>query len=50
MTTSDSNRVLRGGSWDSDAIYCRSAILGIFDPSVVFQVLGFRPILRRKKR
>ena len=37
-----SRRVLRGGSWWSDPVYCRSALRRIFDPSDRYDDLGFR--------
>ena len=39
---SGSNRVVRGGSWDYAASYCRSAIRGSNVPSIRYYGLGFR--------
>lgn len=43
--TSGSHRVLRGGSWDSDAGYCRSANRDGGAPSFRGSSVGFRPLL-----
>ncbi len=43
--SSGSNRVLRGGSWDGNADYCRVAIRGISTPDGGVSV-GFRPVRR----
>jgi formylglycine-generating enzyme required for sulfatase activity len=37
------NRVVRGGSWLSDARYCRAAFRSRFAPDVRLNYLGFRP-------
>ena len=42
-----SNRVLRGGSWGSDARYCRVANRSGFRPEVTGSSLGFRVCLAR---
>jgi hypothetical protein len=39
---SGSSRVLRGGSWDNDARYCRVSYRGDYDPSSTGNYLGFR--------
>ena len=39
---SGDNRVIRGGSWNCDARYCRSAIRGGYGPGFRFYNLGFR--------
>jgi formylglycine-generating enzyme required for sulfatase activity len=39
---SDSNRVVRGGSWNLDASYCRSARRGRYGPGNRFSYVGFR--------
>jgi formylglycine-generating enzyme required for sulfatase activity len=39
---SDAIRLLRGGSWDSNPRYCRSACRGIFPPDGRGNSLGFR--------
>jgi formylglycine-generating enzyme required for sulfatase activity/predicted phosphodiesterase/energy-coupling factor transporter ATP-binding protein EcfA2 len=39
-----SNRVIRGGSWDAPAEYCRSAYRGSFTPVYRFNFVGFRPV------
>ncbi|MDN4753876.1 SUMF1/EgtB/PvdO family nonheme iron enzyme [Porphyromonadaceae bacterium W3.11] len=41
---SGSNRVLRGGSWDSDADYCRSADRSRWYPDGRYRDLGFRVV------
>ncbi|MEI6392083.1 MAG: SUMF1/EgtB/PvdO family nonheme iron enzyme, partial [Verrucomicrobiota bacterium] len=43
--TSGSNRLLRGGSWDGRANYCRAADRGDVDPSLSGDFVGFRPVL-----
>jgi formylglycine-generating enzyme required for sulfatase activity len=43
--SSGSFRVKRGGSWVHDAIYCRSACVSLFEPTIRVGVLGFRPVL-----
>lgn len=40
-----SYRVVRGGSWYSNAKYCRSSCRGISSPSYRFSILGFRLVL-----
>jgi formylglycine-generating enzyme required for sulfatase activity len=42
------SRVIRGGSWYSDAGWCRSAFRNRYDPGIRFNYLGFR--LVRLKR
>jgi len=39
---SGSARVIRGGSWDGDAVDCRSAYRGGGEPSTRYNYLGFR--------
>jgi len=39
-----SDRVIRGGSWDDDAGYCRAAFRDWSDPSGAFLDLGFRVV------
>ena len=39
----DSSRVLRGGSWDSDGRYARSAYRGSYSPGFRDSDIGFRP-------
>ena len=41
---SGSNRVLRGGSWSSNAEFCRSAGRNDFTPDFRNDDLGFRPV------
>ena len=36
------NRVVRGGSWDADPVFCRSAYRIWFDPGNDYDLLGFR--------
>jgi len=38
----DASRVIRGGGWDDDAHYCRSAIRDDFEPEDRIISLGFR--------
>ena len=40
--TKGSDRVLRGGSWNINAIYCRSAFRDIITPSGTINFLGLR--------
>lgn len=40
-----SYRVVRGGSWYSNAKYCRSSCRGISSPAYRFSILGFRLVL-----
>ena len=40
--TSGSNRVYRGGSWGSDARYCRTSYRSSYSPSIRSGGLGFR--------
>jgi formylglycine-generating enzyme required for sulfatase activity len=40
--TSGSNRVIRGGSWDSDPPYCRVAYRNGYTPDVRGSDVGFR--------
>ncbi len=42
--TTGSYRVIRGGSWDSDARYCRSAFRNSSDPSDSYSFIGFRVV------
>lgn len=37
-----SARVIRGGGWDHDASYCRSAYRSFFDPAYRCNYFGFR--------
>jgi len=39
---SGSGRVVRGGSWLNNAKYCRSAFRFSYNPSLQFDILGFR--------
>jgi formylglycine-generating enzyme required for sulfatase activity len=39
-----SNRVLRGGSWNYDAEYCRSASRRGYTPGGRSNFVGFRPV------
>jgi formylglycine-generating enzyme required for sulfatase activity len=41
---SGSRRVFRGGSYNYDASYCRSAFRGIFAPYSSTNIVGFRPV------
>jgi formylglycine-generating enzyme required for sulfatase activity len=41
-------RVLRGGSWDSEAQYCRSAYRSGFYPAFRLYGFGFRPVRMKK--
>ena len=43
--SSGSYRVVRGGSWISNASFCRSADRGGFHPSFRDRFLGFRPVM-----
>ena len=45
--SSGSNRVLRGGSWDFSAEFCRSADRGYCDPTGRINDGGFRVALGR---
>ncbi len=38
---SDANRVIRGGSWDGGAHFCRSAIRGYVSPDSRDRSLGY---------
>ena len=38
-------RVLRGGAWDSEAVSCRSASRGRFDPGLPTGMVGFRVVV-----
>lgn len=40
--TTGSNRVFRGGSWDHDARFCRSAFRDYYSPDSRFNRVGFR--------
>lgn len=42
---SGSNRVLRGGAWDSQALHCRSAYRHVFHPASWSYSVGFRSVL-----
>ena len=42
---SGSDRVIRGGSWQSNGSQCRSAFRFSLDPSITFSVIGFRVVL-----
>jgi formylglycine-generating enzyme required for sulfatase activity len=44
--TDVSIRVYRGGSWNSEAVYCRAAYRYWFSPSYRNVHLGFRPARR----
>ncbi|MBQ7110224.1 MAG: formylglycine-generating enzyme family protein [Thermoguttaceae bacterium] len=48
FVTEGSNRVLRGGSWDDCAGYCRSAIRDSFNPANRGSSCGFRLVLGRE--
>ncbi len=43
--TSGSDRVIRGGGWGNDAIYCRAADRGGNNPAGRYDGLGFRSVL-----
>jgi len=38
----DARRVRRGGSWDGNPVYCRSAYRNLNDPRVTDDIIGFR--------
>jgi formylglycine-generating enzyme required for sulfatase activity len=40
--SSGTNRVFRGGSWSSNAMYCRTALRNGYTPSDKFSYIGFR--------
>ena len=42
---SGSDRVIRGGIWNGDAILCRTAGRSSYDPTLSFIYLGFRSVL-----
>ena len=44
-TTTGSYRVIRGGSWDYGARYCRSAVRYIGNPDDTYSIIGFRVVL-----
>ncbi len=44
-TSSGSGRVIRGGGWNQDARFCRSAYRGSFAPYINYDYLGFRVVL-----
>jgi len=44
-STTGSARVLRGGSWDNNGCYCRSANRIIYAPDYWDYYMGFRPVL-----
>jgi len=46
--SSGSRRVIRGGVWNFDASYCRSAYRGSGAPSSTFNILGFRPLVLQR--
>ncbi len=46
--SSGSHRALRGGSWNSFASLCRSAIRDGDSPESTLSVLGFRPLVQQK--
>ena len=39
-----SYRVVRGGRWNDNAQYCRSAVRSVYDPICAGSFLGFRPV------
>jgi formylglycine-generating enzyme required for sulfatase activity len=39
-----SRRVLRGGSWDYNPVYCRSAYRGHLNPDFAYYYIGFRVV------
>jgi formylglycine-generating enzyme required for sulfatase activity len=41
------DRCIRGGGWNYDAMFCRSACRGRTNPDIVSQVLGCRPVMPR---
>ena len=43
----NANRVIRGGSWFSNARYCRVAYRNNYDPSIRYGIVGFRLGLSR---
>jgi formylglycine-generating enzyme required for sulfatase activity len=43
---SGTDRVRRGGSWNSNAAKCRCSFRTSFGPSVMVNVLGFRTVRR----
>jgi formylglycine-generating enzyme required for sulfatase activity len=43
--TSGQARILRGSSWNTDPVYCRSAYRGSFFPKARFCTIGFRVVL-----
>ena len=45
-TNSNPNRVLRGGSWNNSARFCRSAYRDYYGPDYRSQSIGFRPVLK----
>lgn len=45
FVTGGAYRVLRGGSWEGDSLYCRSAYRERFDPSSGHDSIGFRVVL-----
>ena len=44
-SSKDTNRVLRGGSWDYSPEYCRSAFRDFFNPALRYDDVGFRVVL-----
>ena len=45
FVTGGPNRVIRGGGWDSNSNYCRSAFRSYADPGFTAVSIGFRVVL-----